>query len=357
MASVLGTSRPSGASQSVTKASSSKGVSMRRSFAVIAMLLAVVLSACGGEEADPLPTPTVVPLPQPSDSAFATPLDAMPTPSSTQGPTTATSDAAETPSPTPTPTPSVNATSSTPSTAETATGTRQLDYFLKRQAGDRVWVEPVSFDYDPDVVGGGVAREALTRLLAAPDQGELTNLVPEGTSLRGIEVTEGVLRIDLSSEAATNPGAGAEAELAFQQMLAHTGAQFPTVDRVQVVVAGEPVDSLWGHVDWSQPFEPDPFLLSPIIIEHADGSAGTIRLSGTANVFEATVELLLTDDTGGVVEETFATASCGTGCRGDFDASFDGLQPGRYTITAREPDPSDGEGFAPFEVAVPVDVS
>lgn len=339
----------------MTKASSSKGVSMRRSLAVTGMLLTIVLAACGGEEADPLPTPTVVPLPQPSDNASATPLDATPTPSSTQSPTTAASDAVETTLPTPTP--SVNATSSTPTMSEQANGTRQLDYFLQRQAGDRLWVEPVGFDYDADVVSGAVAREAVTRLLAAPGQGGLTNLVPDGTSLLGIEVIDGVLRIDLSPEATNNPGAGAEAEQTFQQMLAHTGAQFPTVDRVQVVVAGETVDSLWGHVDWSQPFEPDPFLLSPIIIEDADGSAGTIRLSGTANVFEATVELVLTDDTGVVVEQTFATASCGTGCRGDFDASFEGLQPGRYTVTAREPDPSDGEGFAPFEVVVPVEVS
>lgn len=329
---------------------------MRTPVPVTAVSLLILLAACGVEEAEPLPTPTVVPVPQPPTESAA---DAVPaeTPtgggSATSQPTAPATPPPTTSSPT---TPSTTPPSPTATATEQATAQRQLNYFLQRESGNRPWVEPVTFSYDPNVVGDAVAREALTRLLAAPDQDGLTNPVPDGTRLLDVAVEDGLLRINLSAEV-TDSFAGSPYEGNFQQMLAHTGAQFPTVDRVQVVIEGESLETLWGHVDWSQPFEPDPFALSPIIIEQADGSDGTIRLSGTANVFEATVELVLTDGAGAVVEETFATASCGTGCRGEWQATFDELPPGSYTVTAREPDPSDGEGFAPFEVAVPVEVS
>lgn len=41
-------------------------------------------------------------------------------------------------------------------------------------------------------------------------------------------------------------------------------------------------------------------------------------VSGIANVFEATFQLLVTDDDGAPIRDETDVASCGTGCSGDF---------------------------------------
>ncbi|MEP6476292.1 MAG: Gmad2 immunoglobulin-like domain-containing protein [Actinomycetota bacterium] len=43
-----------------------------------------------------------------------------------------------------------------------------------------------------------------------------------------------------------------------------------------------------------------------------------VTISGTADVFEATVSIRILDEAGNVLAETFTTATCGTGCRGDY---------------------------------------
>ncbi|MGI9016862.1 MAG: Gmad2 immunoglobulin-like domain-containing protein [Euzebya sp.] len=307
---------------------------MRKPVIVITVAVVVLMAGCrsGQEPVSPSPSVSVAPTqaPTPTQSAVTT---APPTP----------------------------ATPTASATAEPAAQAR-LEYYLVRESGTRIFVEPVVFTYDRATVGQGVAREAMTRLLGAPATRGLVNLVPAGTTLRDIAVADGLLRVDLSAEVATNPGVGAEGEQAFQQMLAHTGAQFSTVDRVVVLVDGQPITDLWGHVDWSMPFQADPFAVSPIVISQAMGVAqsgthgGLIELSGTANVFEATFDLEVTDGSGAVVESQFATATCGTGCRGEWQATISNLDPGPYTVTAREQDASDGEGFAPFEVSLRVTV-
>ena len=48
-----------------------------------------------------------------------------------------------------------------------------------------------------------------------------------------------------------------------------------------------------------------------------------IIITGTANVFEANVSLRLLDEEGNELASTFATATCGTGCWGDFQATIE----------------------------------
>jgi hypothetical protein len=45
-------------------------------------------------------------------------------------------------------------------------------------------------------------------------------------------------------------------------------------------------------------------------------------VSGTADVFEATVSLRILDANGREITRTFTNATCGTGCRGTFSVSI-----------------------------------
>jgi len=65
-------------------------------------------------------------------------------------------------------------------------------------------------------------------------------------------------------------------------------------------------------------------LAPPIVVDTPHASATTrspLTISGTANVFEATVSIRVLDAAGRTIARTFTTATCGTGCRGDYTAS------------------------------------
>jgi hypothetical protein len=79
-----------------------------------------------------------------------------------------------------------------------------------------------------------------------------------------------------------------------------------------------------------------------------------ITIAGSADVFEATVNIRVLNGNGEVVAESFAMATCGTGCRGDFstqvDAPVDTEQPG--TIQVFEYSAKDGSMINIVEIPV-----
>ncbi|MDQ4065517.1 MAG: Gmad2 immunoglobulin-like domain-containing protein, partial [Actinomycetota bacterium] len=48
-----------------------------------------------------------------------------------------------------------------------------------------------------------------------------------------------------------------------------------------------------------------------------------VTIAGEANVFEATVSLRIRDENGAVIAEGFTTATCGSGCWGEFEGSLE----------------------------------
>lgn len=225
-------------------------------------------------------------------------------------------------------------------------GPDPVEVFFARDSDRGVFVEPEN--RTPDESSLGVARMALTILVTEqPQDPGLINLIPDGTSLLGVDLDGTTLTVDLDLPT-FNLGSGFEA--AMYQQIVHTGAQFATVQAVRILDSGRPPES--GHLDLRDPVAPDEFALAPIIIsDPAEGdevASGDVTVSGTANVYEANVELRLVNPSEEVVEETFTTATCGTGCRGDWEHTFTLDAPGRWTIVAVEPDASDGEGNGPY---------
>lgn len=69
-----------------------------------------------------------------------------------------------------------------------------------------------------------------------------------------------------------------------------------------------------------------------------------LELSGTADVYEATVSYSLEDANGTEIAKGFTTASCGTGCRGTFEVSveFDAAGSTSGTLFVFEVSAEDG---------------
>jgi hypothetical protein len=119
---------------------------------------------------------------------------------------------------------------------------------------------------------------------------------------------------------------------------------------VRLLVEGQEITELWGHEDWSQPIRPDDFTLSPVVIEDVTVEAdGVVTVSGSAMTYEGTVELALVDPADRVVQTTFATATCGGPCRGEWTHTFESpaLLPGAWSVEAAAPAVTD-EGPPPF---------
>lgn len=95
-----------------------------------------------------------------------------------------------------------------------------------------------------------------------------------------------------------------------------------------------------------------------IIVETpTEGStvSSPVTVSGTADVFEANVTVVVEDADGNELARDFTTATCGTGCRGDFslDLPFSVDEEQAGTIVVQDDDAA-GTGTPPHVVEIPV---
>lgn len=102
----------------------------------------------------------------------------------------------------------------------------------------------------------------------------------------------------------------------------YTLTQFPDIEAVET--GGE----RYARADFED-FTPAILVESPLPFEEV---TSPLRVTGTANTFEATFNYELTDTDGRIVDKGFVTATSGTGTRGTFDFTtapftvpFDGI--------------------------------
>ena len=194
--------------------------------------------------------------------------------------------------------------------------------------------------------GSTGARTALTSLLAGPSEDDtddgLTTAIPHGTTVGGLELTDGVATVDVRGPLPTTQ----------EQRLHQIGQIVATLTRVPTVRA---VRFRNGRTWTRRAIEAQ---LPQILIESplpGDRVTTPIHVRGTANVFEATVSFEVRDDGGKVVERSFTTATSGTGARGTFetDLAVPNLD-GPATIVAFEASAEDGRPLHMVEVPIAV---
>jgi germination protein M len=208
-----------------------------------------------------------------------------------------------------------------------------------------------------------VGTAAVEALLEGPESFEaeagVQSAIPAGTQLLGLKIEDGIAFVDLTSEFESGGGS-----LSMTMRLAQvvcTLDQFPTVKGVLFKLDGEPVDVFSGegivldHPVGCKDYEdvmPVILVTSPTAGQRV---SSPVPVRGTANVFEANVTVRILDENGDEVGSTFTTATCGSGCRGDFLAlvsyGLDEEQPG--TIVVQDDDAA-GTGTPPHQVRIPV---
>ncbi len=239
-----------------------------------------------------------------------------------------------------------------------ATGAETSVYQVWFERGGKLWltkrVQPQT---------AAPARAAVQALLAGPNIAEsdagVHSLVPDGTGLLGLSLADGTATVDLSSPFGAG-GGPASVHMRLAQ-LTYTLTQFATIDRVVLEVNGRAVSTLSGDgVAVPRPMTRARFagLLPAITVWNpAIGShlAGAVRVTGTADVFEASLHIRIVDQLGTVIARANVLASCGTGCRGGYTV----LVP--YAVAATQlgtvivsDDGADGNGLPQHQVRVPV---
>lgn len=214
------------------------------------------------------------------------------------------------------------------------------------------------------VVAATPARSAMSELLAGPTAREqaagLVSMIPVGTKLLGIVIASGTATVDLSKEFTSGGGS-----LSMQGRVAqvvYTLTQFSSASSVNFRIDGAPLTVLGGEgimLDNPQTRADSENMTPAILVESPlpfDRLVSPVKITGTANTFEATFQITVTDSVGTKVYDHFATATSGTGTRGTFDESvtFSGASPGPATLEVFESSAEDGR---PINVVrIPIDL-
>jgi spore germination protein GerM len=307
----------------------------RLSSLATAVVIALLVAACSGATGGLGSVPTSVPTPsasteptvadvtaEPVASASAAPSETpsrstSPVASSTSGSTTA-----------PTATPRTTPSASVPSpTTSTETMIVRAYFVLGGEPGSAGLV-PV-LRVVPKTAA--VATAAMDQLLAGPTSAEagdrtVTTAVPGGTDLLGLTIKDGVATVDMSTE--FDSGGGTASMQYRLAQVVYTLTQFPTVKSVLFQVEGKTVTVFGSEgiaLDGPQARDDYADQLPSIFVDRpayrsALGNPG--RVSGSADVFEATFRIAILDGSGKTLADQQAMATCGTGCRGTFDVTI-----------------------------------
>ena len=176
-------------------------------------------------------------------------------------------------------------------------------------------------------VTGGAESAAIAELLLGPIEQEESELgletsVPEDLESPQITIADGVARVELA--------AGLPHEALAQ--IVYTLTQFPTVERV------ETQERIVTRDDFEE-LTPAILVESPLSFEDV---TSPLRVTGTANTFEANFQYELADSDGQIIAENFVTATSGTGTRGTFEFTVPFEFEGDGTLIVFESSAKDG---------------
>lgn len=190
---------------------------------------------------------------------------------------------------------------------------------------------PVDLDIE-DIVRDAVADVVFLEEGMVPG---FTTAIPYSLGSVGVTLNGRVAEVDLPAE--FEAGGGTMAMTARLAQVVFTATQYPEVDSVLFKIDGEVVDIFSGEglvLDGEPQTREDYVDILPFIFLDTPAIGSTVNspvtLGGMANVFEATVSYEIVAS-GQLLASGFTTASCGTGCWGEFAVDVD------FSVPAQTP--------------------
>lgn len=207
-------------------------------------------------------------------------------------------------------------------------------------------------------VGAAAMRALLEGPTEIEKQGGMGSSIPKGTTFLGLEIKDGIATVDLSKEYSSGGGS-----LSMMMRLAEvvfTLTQFPTVEGVNFKLDGKPIDVLGGEgIIIDHPMSRADYEdMSPAILVESPTLGNTIsspvRITGTANVFEAVFRVNIVDYDGLIIADKVVMATSGTGTRGTFDVTvpYKLTKAGPGSIIVFSESPKDGSQVNVVEIPI-----
>ena len=106
-------------------------------------------------------------------------------------------------------------------------------------------------------------QRAMETLAAGPKGTDLVSVIPKASKVRSVVVKDKTAFVDFSEEIAKRGFGGSATEILAVGAIVNTLTEFPDVERVQILVEGKKVSTLFGHLDVY-----DPLSRSPAIIKN-----------------------------------------------------------------------------------------
>ncbi len=216
-------------------------------------------------------------------------------------------------------TPDNNTTTTVPEVSST---TPVAVYYLKVTDNDEYLVREVHQVEKTTEVAAAALNELINGNPVTPGA---SRVLPSETKVLGIKINQGLATVDFSADV-LKANVGASGEALGIASIVNTLTEFPNIQRVSFTVEGQVDKAMdwWGHVGLSeQPFQRDLANVNEPAIWVTSPATGQVitspvEISGSARVFEATVNYRLKDAQGTVLAEGHANASQGAPGRGDF---------------------------------------
>jgi germination protein M len=259
------------------------------------------------------------------------PVPRTPAPSVDAGPPDMTPQPSDSATPSPTPVSPSGSPESTPkATPQTTSSTGETmvirAYFVLEGNVGVEGLVPTLREVPETTAVARAAMEALLRGEILADYDRLSTAIPAGTRLLGLSIRDGIATVDLSRD--FESGGGSASSFYRLGQVVYTLTQFSTVNAVLFQVEGRTVTTFGSEgivLEGPQTRVDYVDILPEIFVDRpAYGAAigNPARVSGNANVFEATFRVAILDGSGRALVDRQAMATCGTGCRGTFDVTL-----------------------------------
>lgn len=105
------------------------------------------------------------------------------------------------------------------------------------------------------VKGRNIYLETVNALITGPITSDLTKTIPDGVEVLNISKNSDTIQVDFSEEIISNHWGGSSGEILTVYSIVNTLTQFEDINKVEILVDGEEVETLVGHMDLSVPIE------------------------------------------------------------------------------------------------------
>lgn len=98
-----------------------------------------------------------------------------------------------------------------------------------------------------------VAESIVNELIKGPENEELYRSIPEESCLLSLEIADGIAMVNFNQDFQSKHWGGTTGERITLSSLVNSLVELESIEKVQILVEGQVLESLAGHADTSQP--------------------------------------------------------------------------------------------------------